>query len=381
MSRLRIPYGTDVVVDFPLVTAGSQAFKAPATSAAGDVKVLHDRLISTTTSGQTVAFTSGGTYEIRPGDTVTGATSAKTAVVLGVRLTSGTFAGGDAAGTLFLRSPSGAFQSENLDVGANTNVATIGGDLAAAGLFTHTALGLHAIGLPGTQSLGRQGALVFHDASGAEWEDSTLLFETYGHEAAFDPQGCVWTDAVGTATGQTTTNIRLSGAPSAPASAPKVGFYFEIVSGTGAGQAGYVKTYSSGATTDVVPYVALDAALDATSTVKFYRAAKRAPAHIVATEDIDLSATQKASVNAEADTAFADGLDLADGVESGLTPKNALRLIAAVLAGTVTSGGTVAPAFGSADVSAGVIQGTTARVTGAAVDADGNRGGAAVDFT
>lgn len=82
----------------------------------------------TPTDLEVVAFTSGGTYEIVAGDVITGATSAKTATVWLVYTTSGTWAGGDAAGWLFLSACSGALVSENLNVGANTNVATIGGD-------------------------------------------------------------------------------------------------------------------------------------------------------------------------------------------------------------------------------------------------------------
>lgn len=83
-------------------------------------------------SGQrTVAYTSGGTYEILPGDTITGATSGSTARVVSLTLTSGTWAGGDAAGTLTLDDRNGALQAENLNVGGNTNVATIAGDSVA----------------------------------------------------------------------------------------------------------------------------------------------------------------------------------------------------------------------------------------------------------
>lgn len=83
-------------------------------------------------SGQrTLAFTSGGTYEILPGDTITGATSGSTARVVAITLSSGTWAGGDAAGTFTLDDRSGALQAENLNVGGNTNVATIGGDSTA----------------------------------------------------------------------------------------------------------------------------------------------------------------------------------------------------------------------------------------------------------
>lgn len=73
----------------------------------------------------TVAFTSGGTYEISPGDTITGATSGATGIVEKITLSSGTWAGGNAAGTLYVHSVSGTFQAENLNVGSNNNVATI----------------------------------------------------------------------------------------------------------------------------------------------------------------------------------------------------------------------------------------------------------------
>jgi hypothetical protein len=68
-----------------------------------------------------IAYTSGGTRTIVAGDLLTGATSDETATVISITLTSGTFAGGDAAGVITVRSQSGTFQSENLDV-------TIGGD-------------------------------------------------------------------------------------------------------------------------------------------------------------------------------------------------------------------------------------------------------------
>jgi hypothetical protein len=81
--------------------------------------------------GESLAFTSGGTYQIAIGDTITGETSTETARVLYVVLSSGTWAGGDAAGTLILDDVSGVFQSENLAVDSNSNVATISGDSAA----------------------------------------------------------------------------------------------------------------------------------------------------------------------------------------------------------------------------------------------------------
>lgn len=76
----------------------------------------------------TLAFTSGGTHEVLVGDTLTGATSGSTCVVTKITLSSGTWAGGDAAGTFHLRLQSAALQSENLNEGANNNVCTIASD-------------------------------------------------------------------------------------------------------------------------------------------------------------------------------------------------------------------------------------------------------------
>ena len=81
--------------------------------------------------GRELSFTSGGTYTIAEGDTITGATSAATAVVTRVVLETGTFAGGTAAGRLIFASQTGAFVAENLNVGANLNVATVASDASA----------------------------------------------------------------------------------------------------------------------------------------------------------------------------------------------------------------------------------------------------------
>lgn len=78
--------------------------------------------------GKELSFTSGGTTEIAEGNTITGATSGATATVDRVVLTSGTWAGGNAAGKFILSGQTGTFQAENLDVGVSTNLATIAGD-------------------------------------------------------------------------------------------------------------------------------------------------------------------------------------------------------------------------------------------------------------
>lgn len=86
------------------------------------------------------AFTSGGTAEIAVGDTVIGATSGKTAKVVFVVHGSGTWAGGDEAGTLYVGTPSGAFTNgENLDVsGKQNDIATLTADFVVSSWKTIT---------------------------------------------------------------------------------------------------------------------------------------------------------------------------------------------------------------------------------------------------
>lgn len=81
--------------------------------------------------GRKLSFTSGGTYVIAEGNTITGAISGATAVITRVMLESGSWAAGTAAGKLIFASQTGTFQAENLDVGANLNVATIAGNSSA----------------------------------------------------------------------------------------------------------------------------------------------------------------------------------------------------------------------------------------------------------
>lgn len=83
-----------------------------------------------------LAFTSGGPYEVVAGNIITGATSGAIGTVLGIQLTGGSWGGGTAVGTLWLYyDQTGTFQSENLNVGANSNVATIAADSVLDGNF------------------------------------------------------------------------------------------------------------------------------------------------------------------------------------------------------------------------------------------------------
>jgi hypothetical protein len=76
-------------------------------------------------------YTSGGTYVMKAGDTIVGATSGATGVIVSRTIDAGTDAGGDAAGILILKCQVGTFQSENLNVEGNSNVATIAANSVA----------------------------------------------------------------------------------------------------------------------------------------------------------------------------------------------------------------------------------------------------------
>jgi hypothetical protein len=106
-------------------------------ASAADLKgfaIVREAVVSEQGLRWPVAFTSGGTFEVKAGHVITGATSTKTAKVVRVDLASGTWAGGDAAGTFIVEALSGDFQAENVDVGTNTNVATVAATASAAAL-------------------------------------------------------------------------------------------------------------------------------------------------------------------------------------------------------------------------------------------------------
>lgn len=88
-------------------------------------------------AGISINFTSGGAYEIVPGNTITGVTSTATGVVRYVHLTNGSWAGEDAEGTLILSATTGTFGDEDVKVGLNLNVATVDGPVITADNFTH----------------------------------------------------------------------------------------------------------------------------------------------------------------------------------------------------------------------------------------------------
>ena len=77
----------------------------------------------------TIAFTSGGTTELKVGDTITCVVGGETAICTSVRLTSGTWAAGTAAGVLCLKTQSGVFQAGAINnTGGADDFGTIAGD-------------------------------------------------------------------------------------------------------------------------------------------------------------------------------------------------------------------------------------------------------------
>ena len=115
------------------------------------VGIVRDAIIDPDFLAWPMEFTSGGTDVPEVGDVVVGATSDDTGEICKITLSSGSWAGGDAVGTLWLRKVTGEFQGENLDIDARsiTNFATI-----AAALKTVDSLAvLHAAGI-----IAREGA-------------------------------------------------------------------------------------------------------------------------------------------------------------------------------------------------------------------------------
>ena len=136
-----------VRIDFDAVDGSEDAYgfviaEYDASDAAvAGVAVVRDAIIDPNYLAWPMEFTGGGTDVPAVGDTVVGATSSDTAEICKITVSSGSWAGGDAAGTLWLRNVSGEFQAENLDIDARSisNFASI-----AAALDTTTALAVMA---------------------------------------------------------------------------------------------------------------------------------------------------------------------------------------------------------------------------------------------
>ncbi|KKN31148.1 hypothetical protein LCGC14_0826930 [marine sediment metagenome] len=158
--------------------------------AGGDCELSHAGQLAWTVGTQTsiydqITFTSGGTYEPRPGDTVTGVTSTKTAVVVSTVLSGGAWADGDAAGTITYRSASGAFTSgEKVSINSRGTVK--------ADVLTHAASDLIDFELADT-------VLVTPGAWGGAWTATSPANNTNA-EAELDVKGANYMIVVTTAT-------------------------------------------------------------------------------------------------------------------------------------------------------------------------------------
>ena len=111
------------MITMPIEVQGLQLFGNVNPSIISE-KILGDLKESLMGKRWELDFTSGGTYQPQPGDEIEGASSGATAIIESVSRDSGTWAGGSAAGSFILRRLSGTFESENLDVGSNSNIAT-----------------------------------------------------------------------------------------------------------------------------------------------------------------------------------------------------------------------------------------------------------------
>jgi len=87
--------------------------------------------------GATIAFTTGteaGDVGFTVGETVVGENSAAIAVVVDVSAITGSWSGGTAVGTLYLKTVSGTFQAETITGGTSGTTASIAGDVTATTL-------------------------------------------------------------------------------------------------------------------------------------------------------------------------------------------------------------------------------------------------------
>jgi hypothetical protein len=85
--------------------------------------------------------------------------------------------------------------------------------------------------------------------------------------------------------------------------------------------------------------------------------------------------------SSERSTLIAALLDLANGIENGLTPRESLKFISAMVFGIASGLETAAPAFNSADFSGNTMLGSVARVIFAGADTSGNRPAVTVNRT
>jgi hypothetical protein len=89
----------------------------------------------TLTTGFELDFTGGGITEIAAGDQIDGLISGASATINRVVLRTGTWAGGDAAGTFRFTAQTGTFEAEGVEVSGSGNLADIAGDSSRSGIY------------------------------------------------------------------------------------------------------------------------------------------------------------------------------------------------------------------------------------------------------
>ena len=90
-----------------------------------------------------LGFDSGGSYQVTVGETITGDNSNATGYITGVNISSGSLGAGNAAGTFTIRRKNGNFQdNESLNVGSETDVATVDGEISGTSGEANTTGGL-----------------------------------------------------------------------------------------------------------------------------------------------------------------------------------------------------------------------------------------------
>lgn len=186
-------YGVGALFTYSLLDAeGSPAglvLESGLTLAADDVQLATNKQSMSTLTAEYAAFTSGS-VEPRVGATLSGATSSETAVVIGFILSSGTWGGGDAAGTIFVEQVSGVFTAtENLDNDdtSDTNVMTLTADFTG-GIGAAMVGRVLGVALTASEMSCKWGHVDITDETATEvFLETWAKFQTYGHPDAMHP--------------------------------------------------------------------------------------------------------------------------------------------------------------------------------------------------
>jgi len=196
---IQVPHSEDFILTTPLVKTGDAGFKTTATLAAADAKIRTALQALTELSAKTVAFTSGS-EEPKNGDRLYGVTSSATAIYMGSLLSSGTWAGGDAAGQMFVKDDTGTWQAEVAGIqGGTADVMNVAAALTDAGIAEVATTGEIALAITAAELATDRAYLLVSDATGegTEWEDTAERIETYGHPLAADDRGVLWAGYLG----------------------------------------------------------------------------------------------------------------------------------------------------------------------------------------